>query len=53
MDKDKVLVETYDGKMINVPREKKEEYLRKQEEIKKLLKEGKTIAEIKKLLIKK
>lgn len=52
MDKDKVLLESYDGTMISVPSEKKKAYLKKQEEIKKLLKEGKTIAEIEKLLIK-
>ena len=45
-----VTLKSYDGKLVRVPEEKKEEYLRKQEMIKLYLDEGKTIEEIKEIL---
>lgn len=45
-----VTVKSYDGKLVRVPEEKLEEYIKSQEEIKKYLKEGKTIKEIKEII---
>lgn len=45
-----VLVKSYDGTMVKVPKDKVKEYLNQQTLIKKYLKEGKSIAEIKILL---
>ena len=45
-----VLVESYDGTIVKVPKDKVKEYLRQQALIKKYLEEGKSLAEIKKLL---
>lgn len=43
---EKVLVETYDNKIVRIPREKLEEFKRTQIRIKKLLEEGKTKKEV-------
>ena len=43
-----VTVKSYDGKLVRVPEEKLEEYIKS--EIKKYLKEGKTIKEIKEII---
>ncbi len=45
-----VLVEAYDGTIVKVPKDKVKEYLAKQALIKKYLEEGKSLAEIKKIL---
>ena len=45
-----ITVESYDGKMVRVPMDKKEEYLRKQKQIKMYLEQGKDIEEIKEIL---
>ena len=45
-----VLVRSYDGTVVKIPKDKAKEYLAKQALIKKYLEEGKSIAEIKKLL---
>ena len=45
-----VTLKSYDGKLVRVPEEKKEEYLRNQERIKMYLDEGKSIEEIKEIL---
>ena len=45
-----ITVKSYDGKMVRIPEEKKEEYERCQELIRQYLKEGKTEEEIKELL---
>ena len=47
---DYVTVESYDGKLVRVLDNKKEEYIRNQERIKVYLEQGKTIEEIKELL---
>ena len=44
-----VTLESYDGKMVRIHVEKKEEYLRNQEIIKSYLEQGKSIEEIKKI----
>ena len=43
---EKVIVKSYDGKLVKVPIDKKEEYLRIQNEIKILLESGKTKEEV-------
>ena len=43
---DIVTVKSYDGKLVRVPLNKKEEYLNKQKEIKRLLDSGKTKEEV-------
>ncbi len=43
---EKVLTETYDNKIVRIPREKLEEFKRTQIKIKKLLEEGKTKKEV-------
>lgn len=43
---EKVLVETYDNKIVRIPREKLEEFKEKQIKIKRLLKEGKSQKEV-------
>lgn len=43
---DIVTVKSYDGKLVRVPLSKKEEYLNKQKEIKRLLDSGKTKEEV-------
>ena len=43
---EKVLIETYDNKIVRIPREKLEEFKRIQIKIKKLLEEGKTKKEV-------
>lgn len=45
-----ITLKSYDGKMVRVPYEKKEEYLQNQNKIKSLIKEGKNIDEIMELL---
>ena len=45
-----ITLKSYDGKLVRVPEEKKEEYLRNQERIKMYLAEGKSIEEIKEIL---
>ncbi len=47
---DKVVVKCYDGSLVSVPVDKVDEYLRHQEEIKNLLKEGKTKEEVLRIL---
>ena len=47
---DYVTLKSYDGKIVRVPEERKEEYLRNQERIKMYLSEGKSIEEIKEIL---
>ena len=44
-----ITLKSYDGKMVRVPIEKKEEYIRNQEKIKIYLEQGKTIEEIKEI----
>lgn len=43
---EKVIVKSYDGKLVSVPLNKKEEYLKIQKEIKRLLDSGKSKEEI-------
>ena len=43
---EKVLVETYDNKIVRIPREKLEEFKKTQMKIKRLLKEGKSQKEV-------
>lgn len=43
---EKVLVETYDNKIVRIPREKLEEFKEVQIKIERLLKEGKTQKEV-------
>lgn len=43
---EKILVETYDNKMVRIPREKLEEFKETQIKIKKLLEEEKTQREV-------
>lgn len=45
-----IILKSYDGKLVRVPEEKKEEYERNQELIKMYLEQGKSINEIKELL---
>jgi len=45
-----VILKSYDGKLVRVPTEKKEEYIKKQEQIKRYIKDGKTKDEIRKLV---
>lgn len=45
-----VMLMSYDGKMVRVPLEKKEEYLKNQKKIKSLIDKGKSIDEIKEIL---
>ena len=45
-----ITVKSYDGKMVRIPEEKREEYLRNQERIKMYLEEGKTKEEIKEMM---
>ena len=45
-----ITIKSYDGKMVTIPEEKKEEYERNQILIKKYLNQGKTKEEIKELL---
>ena len=47
-----IAVKSYNGKIVQIPEEKKEEYLRNQEKIKKYLEEGKTKEEILELMKK-
>ena len=47
---EKVIVKSYDGKLVSIPLDKKEEYLKKQKEIQMLLKSGKTKEEILRIL---
>ena len=47
-----ITLESYDGKMVRVPEEKKKEYERNQKLIKMYLEQGKTKDEIKELLQK-
>ncbi len=47
---DFVTLKSYDGKIVRVPEERKDEYLRNQERIKMYLSEGKTTEEIKEIL---
>lgn len=43
---DMVTLKSYDGKLVRIPLDKKDEYLKRQEEIKELLKSGKTKQDI-------
>ena len=45
-----ITVRAYNGKMVRIPEEKKEEYLRNQERIKMYLEQGKDIEEIKEIM---
>ena len=45
-----ITLTSYNGKLVRVPIDKKEEYLRKQEQIKMYLEQGKDIEEIKEIL---
>jgi len=45
-----VTVKSYDGKLVRIKEEKVKEYLEKQEEIKMLLKQGKTKEEIRNII---
>ena len=45
-----VTVKSYDGKLVRIKEEKVKEYLEKQEEIKMLIKQGKTKEEIRKII---
>ena len=45
-----IMVKSYDNKIVRIPEDKKEEYLNIQEKIKYLLKQGKTLEEIKELI---
>lgn len=45
-----ITLKSYDGKLVRVPEDKKEEYLRNQERIKMYLDEGKSLEEIKEIL---
>lgn len=45
-----ITVKSYDGKMVRIPEEKREEYLRNQKRIKMYLEEGKTKEETKELM---
>ena len=45
-----IMVKSYDNKIVRIPEDKKEEYLNTQEKIKHLLKQGKTLQEIKELI---
>ena len=45
-----ITLKSYDGKLVRVLEEKKDEYLRNQERIKMYLDEGKSIKEIKEIL---
>ena len=45
-----ITVKSYDGKMVRIPEEKKEEYERNQKLIKMYIEQGKTKKEIKELL---
>ena len=45
-----VTLKSYDGKMVRVPLEKKDEYIRNQKLIKMYIEEGKGIEEIKEIL---
>ena len=50
---DKVLVKCYDGSLVSIPVDKKDEYLRKQQQIKDLLASGKTKEEVLRILDEK
>ena len=43
---EKVIVKSYDGKLVSIPIDKKEEYLNIQKEIKRLLDSGKSKEEV-------
>ena len=45
-----ITVTSYDGKMVRVPMDKKDEYIRTQKQIKMYLEQGKSIEEIKEIL---
>ncbi len=45
-----VIVKSYDGNLVRVPLNKKDEYLKKQNEIKRLLDSGKTKEEVLRLM---
>ena len=45
-----ITVKSYNGKMVRIDEDKKEEYLRNQERIKMYIEEGKTIEEIKEIM---
>lgn len=47
---EKVIVKSYDGKLVRVPLDKKEEYLKVQKEIKELLDSGKSKEEVLKII---
>lgn len=47
---EKVLVETYDNKIVRIPREKLDEFKKTQMKIKRLLEEGKTQEEVLEML---
>ncbi len=47
---EKVIVKSYDGKLVSVPLDKKEEYLKVQKEIKELLDSGKSKEEVLKII---
>ncbi len=45
-----ITVTSYDGKLVRIPEEKREEYERRQRLIKQYIKQGKTKAEIREIL---
>ena len=45
-----ITVKSYDGKMVSIPEENREEYLRNQKRIKEMIKAGKTKEEIMEVL---
>ena len=45
-----ITVKSFDGKMLKIPEEKREEYLRNQRNIKMYLEQGKTKEEIKEIM---
>ena len=50
MNENYITLKSYDGNLVKVPEDKKDEYLRNQERIKTYLSEGKSIEEIKEIL---
>lgn len=47
-----ITLQSYDGKLVRIPEEMKDEYIRNQDKIKRYLEQGKTKEEIKELLKK-
>ena len=45
-----ITIKSYDGKMVRIPEEKKDEYIKIQNQIKEYLEQGKTKNEIKEII---